>query len=99
MSYLTPGASPLRARVEARSAVLVTYLAGRRALIFVLLLAAVIGFLVVHGPLSLLIGVPLLAVAGWLSYLSWPHLGRGPRIVRAVVLLVLVLVLVTHAST
>ncbi|MGH3743412.1 MAG: DUF6703 family protein [Mycobacteriales bacterium] len=98
MPSTTPRPSPLRARVEARSAVLATYLAGRRGLVFAALLAAVVGFLVISGPMSLLVGVPLLVVIGWVSYLSWPLLSGRARLVRAVLLLLVVIVLVTHAS-
>jgi hypothetical protein len=97
--YTTPDASPFRGRVEERSAVVVTYLAGRRLLVFVLLLAAVIGFLVLDGPLSLFIGLPLLAVIGWLSYLSWPHIAPGARVARGAVLLVIAAVILVHAAT
>jgi hypothetical protein len=96
--HTTPDASTLRARIEMRSAVLAAYLAGRRALVFVLLLVAVIGFLVLRGPLSLLVGVPLFAVVSWLAYLSWPLISTRARLVRAVLLLLVVIVLVAHAS-
>ncbi|HEX7355629.1 MAG TPA: DUF6703 family protein [Mycobacteriales bacterium] len=98
MPPATPPGSPLRARIEARSAVLVAYLSGRRALVFVLLIAAVIGFLVVPGPLSLLVGVPVLAAVGWLSYLSWPHVDPRARAVRAALLVLVTVVLIAHAS-
>ncbi|HEY5334950.1 MAG TPA: DUF6703 family protein [Mycobacteriales bacterium] len=98
MPYTTPDASPLRARVEERSAVFATYLAGRRVLVFVLLIGAVVGFFVLRGALSLLLGVPLLALIGWLSYLSWPHIGLGARVTRGAMLLVIAVVLVLHVA-
>ena len=88
---------PLRASVERRSAVLAVYLSGRRGLVFVLVLAAVVAFLVLPGALSLLVGVPFVAGLAWLTYLRHPYLGRGPQLGRVVVLLAVVVIVVTKA--
>lgn len=79
----TPGAGPLRAAVERRSAVAVVYLSRqRRVLVALAPLVLLVGLLVARGPVALLPGLLLLAVVGWLAYLSWPHLAPGPRVVR-----------------
>jgi hypothetical protein len=79
----TPGAGPLRAAVERRSAVLVVYLSGRhRAAVALLPLALLIGLVVTSGPVALLPGLLLLTLVSWLAYLSWPHLPPAPRALR-----------------
>jgi hypothetical protein len=76
----TPGAGPLRAAVERRSAVLVVYLSGRhRAAVALLPLALLIGLVVASGPVALLPGLLLLTLV---AYLSWPHLPPAPRALR-----------------
>lgn len=49
------------------------------------------------------IGVPLLVVlgllVGWLSFLSWPAVGRPARILRAVMLALLLVALVGRLSS
>lgn len=84
----TPGAGPLRQRIEHRSAVLVVYLAGRRrALVAAAPLALLVALVLASGPLALLPGAALVAFVSWLAYLSWPHLHPVPRALRLVGLL------------
>lgn len=80
----TPPRSGLRGAVERRSSVALVYLSQRPSWT----LPVVTGLLLVTGLLAPpTLGVPLLllvlALVGWLSYLSWPAvqgLGRGLRL-------------------
>lgn len=85
---------PLRAAVERRSAVLLAWLSLRPRL---LLPALVVGLLLLSGFLPPLLSalslLPVLALVGWLSYLSWPTLDGRARVLRLLVLVGLVVVL------
>ncbi len=76
-----------RASVERRSAVLLAWLSLRPRL---LLPAVVLGLLLLSSfvapPLSTVCLLVVLAVVGWLSYLSWPVLDAGARVLRVAVL-------------
>lgn len=89
----TSAARPLRATVERRSAVLLVVLSRQPRWLLPLacavLLAGVV-FLPQAGAIACL--VALLALVGWLSYLSWPAVdgrGRAVRVTSLVLLLVL----------
>lgn len=79
-----------RASVERRSAVLLAWLSLRPRL---LLPAVVLGLLLLSSflapPLSTVCLALVLAVVGWLSYLSWPVLDGRARTLRVAVLALL----------
>jgi hypothetical protein len=86
--FLTPGASPLRARVEQRSATVVVWLATLPRLVPITAAAALFLIAILAG--GVIGGLVLLVIAtimAWISYLSWPSVPPVLRAVRLVVLL------------
>lgn len=83
--------STLRAAVERRSGTLLAWLSLRPRLLLpgvvlvLFLLAALL-----PPPLSTLCLLPVLLLAAWLTYLSWPVLDGRARVLRTVVLVLLV---------
>jgi hypothetical protein len=82
---------PFRRRVERRSAVLL----GRIGRLptwspLVVVLGLTSAGLLVRGPVGALLLAVLALLLGWLSYLSWPALQPGGRLVRALVLALVV---------
>ena len=89
----------LRGAVERRSAPVLTWLAQRPKVLLPLVSIALLagGFLgppVVAVPLLLV----LLALVAWLTYLSWPAVQGGARVVRVATLGLLLLAVVTKAA-
>ena len=77
----------MRAAVERRSATPLAWLASRpRWLPLLVVLALLLGTAVLPPAAAVLCLVALLALAGWLSYLSWPVLTPGGRGARLAVL-------------
>ena len=86
--FLTPGASPLRASVERRSATIVVWLATLPRLVPIsaaaaLFLIAILAGGVVGGLVLLVIA----AIMGWISFLSWPSVPPVLRVVRMLILI------------
>ncbi len=52
--------------------------------------------LAVPGPVGLLAALPLVLLAAWLTYLSWPRLDLAGRVLRVVLLVLLLAVLVAQ---
>jgi hypothetical protein len=75
-----PTAPGLRGGVERRSAPALLWLSSRPKLLLpVLSLVLLIGGLAAPLPVAVPLLLVLLAVVGWLTYLSWPAVvGRGP---------------------
>lgn len=89
--WTTPGASPLRQKVERRSALPLVFLNSLPRLVTA---ALPLGLVAAGLALPVVAGAPLLAAAavllGWLLYLSWPRLPSGGRGVRAAVIAIIV---------
>ena len=96
VAWTTPDAGPLRRSVERRSAAVLVYLAGRRPLVAAVPLVLLVALFFARGPIALLPGALLLAVVGWLAYLSWPHVAPRQRLLRVAVLAVVVLATVVQ---
>jgi Family of unknown function (DUF6703) len=87
--------SPLRRRVERRSAAPLTWLATRpRWLPFLLVLVLLLGGLFAPAPIAVLLLVVLALLLVWLTYLAWPKLDPTGRFTRLLVLVLVVYVLV-----
>lgn len=88
--FYTPGASPQRQAIERRSAPLLIALRGApRWLLPLVPVALLLAGLAVPSAWGALALAVLLALLGWLAYLSWPSLGDGGRLLRGLALLVL----------
>lgn len=81
---LPPTTAPgLRGEVERRSGPALLWLSSRPRLLLPLAsLALLVGGLAAPLPLALPMLALLLAVVGWLTYLSWPAIQGGARVVR-----------------
>lgn len=92
-----PPPSARRQQVERRSAPVLALLSSQPK-VFLPLLAVVllVGELALPRPVGVLPGVLLLALVGWLSYLSWPVLVPQARLARVVLLALLVVLTVTR---
>ena len=87
--------SPLRRAVERRSTGLLTWLATRpRWVPFVLVLALLLGGLFAPPVIAAVCLLALLLALLWLTYLAWPRLDAGGRLVRLVVVVLVGYVLV-----
>jgi hypothetical protein len=87
--------SPLRRAVERRSTGLLTWLATRpRWVPFVLVLALLLGGLFAPPVVAAVCLLVLLLALLWLTYLAWPRLDAGGRLVRMVVIVLVGYVLV-----
>ena len=83
--------SSLRAAVERRSGTLLAWLSQRpRLLVPGLVLGLLLLAAFLPPPLSTACLVPVLLLAAWLTYLSWPVLDLRARALRLVVLALLV---------
>lgn len=79
-----PTAPGLRGDVERRSKPVLVWLSTRPKLLLPLLsLALLVGGLAAPLPVALPLLLVLLVIVGWLTYLSWPVLHGGGRVVRA----------------
>ncbi|MFL6130878.1 MAG: DUF6703 family protein [Mycobacteriales bacterium] len=91
--------TPLRRAVEQRSAAPLAWLATRpRWIPFVLVLALLVGGLFAPPAVGVVLLAVLLLLLGWLSYLSWPRLAGGGRVVRLAVLALVVVAAVQRAT-
>jgi hypothetical protein len=91
--------TPLRRAVEQRSAAPLAWLATRpRWVPFVLVLALLLGGLFAPVALGVALLAVLLLLLGWLTYLAWPRLPQGGRLVRLAVLALVVLAVVQRAT-
>ncbi len=81
---LPPTTAPgLRGEVERRSGPALLWLSSRPRLLLPLAsLALLVGGLAAPLPLAVPMLALLLAVVGWLTYLSWPAIQGGARVVR-----------------
>ncbi len=87
--------SPLRRRVERRSAAPLTWLATRpRWLPFLLVLVLLLGGLFAPVPVAAVLLVVLAVLLVWLTYLAWPKLDPTGRLTRLLVLALVAYVLV-----
>jgi len=85
----------LRGAVERRSAPLLTWLAVQpKALVPVGSIALLAGGFLAPTWLAVPLLAVLIALVGWLTYLSWPAIDRGARVVRVATLLLLVIAVV-----
>lgn len=79
-TVVAPG---LRGAVERRSAPLLVWMSSRpKVLLPLLSLALLVGGLAAPLPVAAPLLLLLLAVVGWLTYLSWPVVQGGGRVVR-----------------
>lgn len=90
--------TPLRRAVEARSVGALAWLATRpRWVPFVIVFALLVGGLFAPPAAGIALLVLLLLFLGWITYLAWPRLPQGGRMVRLVVLAVVVVAAVQRA--
>ena len=82
-TFLTPGATGMRRRIERRSAAPLVFLHGlpRWVLPLALLAALIVGFAVpgLAGGIALAV---VAVILGWFGYLSWPMLATPARLLR-----------------
>ena len=79
----TPTAPGLRGEVERRSAPVLVWLSTRPKLLLPLAsLALLVGGLAAPLPVAVPLLLVLLAIVGWLTYLSWPVVHGTARYVR-----------------
>lgn len=91
--------SQLRRTVERRSAPLLVWLTSRpRLLLPVASLLLLVGGLAAPPSVGVVLLLVLLAVVGWLSYLSWPAVEGGARVLRGVTLGLLVAAVVSRVA-
>ena len=91
--------SDLRRTVERRSAPLLVWLTSKPKLLLpVLSLALLVGGLAAPPPVGVVLLLALLAVVGWLTYLSWPVVQGGARVVRVVTLGLLVVAVLSRLA-
>lgn len=97
-AFFTPGATGLRRQVERRSAAPIVFLHQLPGWIVPLAFVAVliIGFVVTGwvGAIALLF---LAAFLGWFSYLSWPSIQLGGRLLRGLALTAVVVLAIAQA--
>jgi hypothetical protein len=86
----------LRGAVERRSAPALVWLSSRpRLLVPLLSLGLLIGGLVAPVWLAVPMLVLLVLLVGWLTYLSWPAVQGGARVVRVATLVLIVMAIVS----
>ena len=79
--------SQTRRAVERRSAPVLVWLRSKPTLLLPLVsVALLLGGLVAPPAIGVVLLLALLALVGWLTYLSWPVVQGGARIVRMVTL-------------
>lgn len=86
-SFFTPGASPLRQRLEQASAPLLVLFHRLPRVVFALLplLLLVLGAFIPNVPLAVAFLVLALLLLGWLAFLSWPRAQGAQKLMRLVV--------------
>jgi hypothetical protein len=97
--FLTPGAGPVRAKLERRAAVVVLWLAHLPRF----LPAAIVGVvfllgLVLPGVAGAVLLLACLVLLALLTYLAWPSTPAGGRPVRLVVLVAVVIFAVSKLT-
>ncbi len=91
--------SAMRREVERRSAPVLVWLSSRpRALLPLAVVALLIGGLAAPGAYALPLLALLVLLLAWLSYLSWPVLSPGARVLRAAVLAMVAVTLLQRAA-
>ena len=94
--FMTPGAGPVRTRVERRAAVVVLWLSQQPRFLPAAIVAVVFVLgLVLPGIVGAVLLLACLALLAVLSYLAWPSTPAGGRPVR---LLVMIAVLIFAVS-
>ena len=97
--FLTPGASPLRHAVERRSATALLFLRSLpKALPPLIVIALLAGGVLLHGAAAALCLAAVMALFGWLLFLSWPALAPQARLVRIAVLAAMLFGVVLNAT-
>lgn len=82
-AFATPGASPIRSKLERRSATLLVFLHRLpRWVPFVLMLGLLVAALLLKGVLAAVFLVLLCVVLAWLAFVSWPMLRAADRVFR-----------------
>lgn len=85
--FLTPGASPFRQAVELHSATALIYIRSLpRSVPPLVVVALLAGGVLASGPVAIACLLTVMALFGWLLFLSWPALAPNARLVRVVVL-------------
>lgn len=89
----------LRGAVERRSAPLLVWLSSKpKVLLPLVSLALLVGGFAAPLAVAVPMLVVLLAVIGWLTYLSWPAVQGGGRVVRVATLVLVALGLVSRVA-
>jgi hypothetical protein len=85
--FMTPGAGPVRTRIERRAAVVIVWLAHLPRLLPPLVVVLVFGGgLVLPGVVGAVLLLLTATVLGLLSYLAWPSVPARLRLARLVIL-------------
>ena len=85
--FLTPGASAFRHAVELRSATALLYIRSLpRSVPPLVVVALLVGGVLASGPVATVCLLAVMALFGWLLFLSWPALAPQARLVRVAVL-------------
>jgi len=100
VSWTTPGAGPLRTKIETASrGPLVRLHAAPRWALFLAFLALAVGVGVVPGVWGALCALVLAAFLSWLAYLAWPRLTPGSRMVRVIVVTLLLAAVIAKIAS
>lgn len=90
-TWTTPGAGPLRTKIETASRTpLLRMHAAPRWLLFLAFLGLAIGAALAPSYWGALCALVLAVFLGWLGFLAWPRLTPGARTVRVLVVAVLI---------
>ena len=97
--FLTPGASPFRHALERRSATVLLFVrALPKALPPLVVVALLAGGVLLGGAAGVACLLVVMALFGWLLFLSWPALAPAARAPRVLVLVLMALGVVLTAT-
>ena len=95
--FMTPGAGPVRAKVEKNCATFVVWLSRLpRAVPPIAVALLFFGGLVVSGLIGCLLILVVVAFMSLLTYLAWPSLAPTARLIRVAVLLAIAIFAVSR---
>lgn len=95
--FMTPGAGPVRAKVEKSCAAFVVWLSGLpRVLPPVVVALLFLGGIIVSGVIGCVLILLVVAFMSLLTYLAWPSLTPAARLIRVAVLLAIAILAVTR---
>jgi hypothetical protein len=97
--FLTPGASAFRHSVERRSATALLFMRSLpKALPPLVVIGLLAGGVLLHGSAAAGCFLAVMALFGWLFFLSWPALAPPARLVRLAVMTMMAFGVVLNAT-